>query len=497
MKDLSMFSNDKFKPELNDIHKILDATIVGEYASRLSLFITLILAERYVCMRGSSRSGKTWCMENIQQFISDNSYTITQGSKKSGWYDAEQINKADYIFLTELNKVPEDIIEVLKSWGEGKTAVYKTTIQYADVGRKLETYKIDVKPFVFALADENKYEIPSELLYRLVVINTDGSEEQNRKVRDFQARLSKNPAHRYEVDTDLLNNLKMHIKTLPPFQKFEYINPAADILKNSIPTKFTDSRTTHPIMIDAISGIQRFYWKESVVGKIKGINKPVMFISPKSMWLNDVIFNPTLIKSCLKVNDIEKEIILILQRYGAKMDRKQVAKDLRKSKVNVTHSLISKYCNNLVDMGYLERFEITGMQVQYELSESFEDYRFDINWKEVIEESKKTMKEYYPDFEKEYEETYLKDLNTIHPFTGKKVSIDTFSTVKSVNSVFNPQQKEVEEVVEEIIETPIDFIRNNHPDINGFIDRFGDKELNNLKEQQKIMILNNKIHIAE
>jgi len=427
--NLTNATDNSFKPTLYDVNKVLDESVVGEYESRMALFTNWILSEKNVMMAGPRSSGKTFITDHIISFVGQfekddggQCYILTSGSEKSAWYEADNMQNAKYVVVLELNKITQSAKEILKDWGEGKDSEYKTTVHLGGI-RRTNTIKLKRKPFVFCLADEDELKIDAQLASRLTIIRTDNSITQNKAVMKHQAVISRQPDNPVHVDEEKKKQLSNHIKTLPDINTYEWKNPAAEMFTECIPPFFTDCRRDFPKYLANIAGICRFYWKDRLVGKIN--NKEVYFITPQDMYLNHVIYGKALISSALKCNNIEREIMTLLQASKYPLIKKEIQKQLKKKGIPLSLNMISRHLNGLCDLGYIDK-DVTVENkkiLQYEIGQIFQDFAFEIDWQEVIEYTKNTMKELYPKYAEEYIKKYCDKPIVTHPFTGEKINL--------------------------------------------------------------------------
>jgi len=493
--DMTCLANTDFKPNLYDVHKILETTVVGEHQTRLAIFSNWVLAEKYIMISGGSRSGKSWIKNAIIELIKERVYSIKQGSAKSGWRDAQEIQKASYIDIPELNQIPLDMLEVLKSWGEQKDAQYQVV---DTLTRGMTKYNLPYRPFVFCMADENSLKVPEELRYRLTEIRLSSDKIQNRMVLKHQAMLALLPENPKKIQDEEFNRMKDHLKYMPSFTENTFKHPASEILVDAIPDRFADCRTAFPIYLDNTYGIQRFYWKESIKGVIGKQKKPVWFVSPQSMWLNHVIFGNILINSSLKCTDLQKRILEIAQKYNAPFDRKYMQKEVHKMGIDLSSQMIVKHLDKMVEIGYLDK---QAMGTTWEVSDFFENFKFTINWKKVIETSVKNMKKYYPDYADEYIRLYCNNPTCVHPFTGETVNIVSYDLSKDkvtedglyLTDKTTKKEIIVEETIGDTKETSLDSIRayfkanSNRVNANAFDEKYGLKMAKSLLEEGSII----------
>ena len=243
MIDLSSSANMKYLPTLFDVHKILDLNIVGEFESRMGVFTNWLLAHQNVNLTGQRASGKTHIVDQVAKFLPDKNglFNLSAGSEKSAYYQAEIMKKHSHVMIPELNKLPENNKELLKDWGEFKTSEYKVVI-WEGGNRRIATYKMEPKPFIFCLADEQELNIDDQLRSRLTVIRSDVSEAQNIAVNLQQAELAMMTTNPKPFNPKEFEDMKNHIMTLPPWVESGYRHPSANLFVGCIPNVFTDCR---------------------------------------------------------------------------------------------------------------------------------------------------------------------------------------------------------------------------------------------------------------
>lgn len=427
--DLSGLAEMNYLPSLHDVHTILGSKIVGEDESRMALFSNWILARKYCLITGASRSGKTFIKDAIKDLIIGDvssggmCYTMKQGSQKSGWYAYEEIAKASFVDIPELNQLPGDMLEVLKTWGENKTSEYSVveTIRGQKKNRKMV---LPYKPFVFAIADENNMVVPAELRYRLIEIRTDSSQKQTSDIIRSQAERELNPFRKeYSTKTKVHNDMKLHIKTLPLMEQVTFVNPAARFVAERVPKNFTDARTAHPVFQDGIKGVQRFYWKQSLIKEVDG--KRVIFISPQAIMENYIINGRIFLNSVMKCNDVELELLNIIKNEGRWLDRKQLSALLRGLSINIRDSMIRKHLENLEEMNYIET-RTTGQTLYYNINDQANMDGFYVRGEELLKHCEDVMREHHPEHFDDYVEAYLDRPTFIHPFTGRMIDLRTY-----------------------------------------------------------------------
>lgn len=149
-------------------------------------------------------------------------YNTTSGSAKS-MIDDEELDEARIGALDEMNKMPEELLEMLKSLhGDDGGFSYKRNVAdpESESGRKTVNIDRDPLSFVFMLADENDMEVEQELETRLMDIKVDGSPQKNRGVHRMnwgheELEIEGTDASYIKEDEDLWHAVRSHIRDIP------------------------------------------------------------------------------------------------------------------------------------------------------------------------------------------------------------------------------------------------------------------------------------------
>jgi len=223
----------------------------------------------------------------------------------------------------------------------------------------------------------------------------------------------------------------------------------ATFVADKVPKSFTDARTAHPVFQDSIKGLQRFYWKQSLIKTVDG--KEVLFISPQAVMENYLINGRIFLNSVMKCNDIELEILNALKAegVGARLTRKQIAKVLRGMSVNIRDSMIAKHLQNLEEMNYVE-VATTGSTKHYSINHDANMEGFHIKGKELLEHCRIVMERIHPEHYDEYCEFYLDRPTFIHPFTGKVIDLRSFEIGTKPKTLSNNATLEAPETFTDI-----------------------------------------------
>jgi len=409
-----------YKPSLPDVNIILDDSVVGEYETRMSLFTTFILSEICTYVSGPSAGGKSQVMDAcIDCLMPEDGVLIEGGSDKVIFEKKNEIEKAKYVEIRELNKINPMMVEILKSWGEGKEYTYERT----KIQGGYSPFTLPAKPFVFSRADESASDVVviDELRSRIVEVTVDGSQEQTESVMERQAENYENPFDIKQTDEFAKACLKYHISNMPSFD--QYVNPAAGVLKSYIPTVFTTARRDFPKYLDNCNGIARFYHKDRMTANING--QETLFVTPEDVFLNHYIFGNNLIQSALRCSHNEKVMIQVIQDYGT-VNKSQLQQALRKHSINVTLKVLNDHLKKLTDLGYLN-VEKEGRNNIYNVSSFYNEFIIKPDFEYMVDYMKNIMRtvEHYKPYAEEYIERYCEPdkLFTRDPITGEQIDI--------------------------------------------------------------------------
>ena len=127
--------------------------ILGEDALALTASLSYLLEDTNFCIKAYSGTGKTVLMEAMASLLpKEYVHVIEHLSDTAVWYESEAINKARFVAIPEAQKIPEGVMEVIKTWADGRASYRKVT----DVTTKAaRVQRLDPKYVLMAVAVEN------------------------------------------------------------------------------------------------------------------------------------------------------------------------------------------------------------------------------------------------------------------------------------------------------------------------------------------------------
>lgn len=441
--EIFKLERDTYKPTLYDVHKFLDETVVGEYETRMSIFSTFILSKISTFVSGLSAGGKTTVLDAVcDTLMPGDSLVINDQSDKAIFEMAREIEQATHISFLELNKVNPVVIEVVKSFAEGKEYEYKR----AQIRGGNQKITLEPRAIAFTRADESAAQFPigAELMSRMVELRVDGSEEQTIDILNKKADVFSNPFEQTILNNVQRANLKYHISNIPEYTHI--INISAASLIKFIPTTFVTSRRDFVKYINNIDGITRFHYKDRIDVNIQDVR--VLFSTPEDIFLNHLIFGENLIASAIRCSELEKNIISILPGNGA--NKSQIQSALRNNSINLTLTTVETHLKSLVDIGYLT-VELQGRNNIYSVSDFYKSFDVQLDMQYIVDKAIKNIKSasVYNDISDEYINRFCSKSAMMiqHPFSTDKINMLDYEfnsvLVTNTDSQLEPTEEEI------------------------------------------------------
>mgnify|MGYP001220923913 CR=1 FL=1 len=127
--------------------------IIGEDELGVVAALSYLLEDNNFVIKAYSGTGKTVIMDAVFGLLPEEYFhTIEHLSETAVWYESEAINKARFVSIPEAQKIPEGVMEVIKTWADGRASYRKVT----DVTTKTaRVQRLDPKYVLMAVAVEN------------------------------------------------------------------------------------------------------------------------------------------------------------------------------------------------------------------------------------------------------------------------------------------------------------------------------------------------------
>ena len=409
--------------------------ILGEDELALSSCLSYLLEDNNFVIKAYSGTGKTVIMDAIFSLLPEEFYyTLEHLSETAVWYDAEKINRARFIAIPEAQKLPEAVIEVVKTWGDGRSAFRKRTD--VTIGDTVET-QIHPKYVFMCVAVENtkgaSY-FDAELERRCMIMHTNPTVKQTELVLKHKLMHSALPKTTMSsMDDKEIDALKEHIldaiRERDEDDATDLKNPCAPFLFDAIPSAFPVSRSKVQYLLRLINAIARFYPNE--ITKVEKDGVTYGLVSPKHNWLGLRIYLNSFVEECLHMPSHGTDILKLfpetrLDKFGfadsetVKMSEGEMKKAAKAAGLPFTK--LRPVIAGLLMTGFLE-VEDDGKRKLYFKSPLINEPVSKINWSDLIEETKKFVRENWSEVSDEYIRSNCSSIKIVDPFNGDNIEL--------------------------------------------------------------------------
>ena len=409
--------------------------ILGEDELALSSCLSYLLEDNNFVIKAYSGTGKTVIMDAIFALLPEEFYYVLEHlSETAVWYDSEKINRARFIAIPEAQKLPEPVIEVVKTWGDGRSAFRKRTD--VTIGDTVET-QIYPKYVFMCVAVENtkgaSY-FDAELERRCMIMHTNPTVKQTERVVRHKLMDSAVPKTTLTtMSEEEIEGLKKHVLQAvidrDDDDALVIKNPCAPFLFEAIPSAFPVSRSKVQYLLKVINAVARFYPDEIL--KVEKDGTQYGLVTPKHNWLGLRIYLNSFVSECLHMPSHGTDILKLfpdtrIDRFGfadgdtIRMSNNEIKKAAKAAGLPFTK--IEPILGALVMTGFLEMDEDKGKKLYYK-SPLFEEPVAKINWSDLIEETKKFMAKNWPSVAVEYGGRFCSDIQIVDPFTGDNIKL--------------------------------------------------------------------------
>ena len=361
-------------------------------------------------------------------------YTVEHMSETAIWYDEDKINKARFIVIPEAQKIPEGVMEIIKTWADGRTATRSRT----DVTIKMTVNQyLHSKYVLMAVAVENdkgSAMFDAELERRCMIMHTNPTVKQTELVLKHKLLHSALPrATMSSMSDDEISDLKEHIiaaiRERDEDDATVLKNPCAPFLVNAIPTAFPVSRSKVQYLLRLIDSIARFYPNE--ITRVTKDGESYGLVSPKHNWLGLRIYLNSFVEECLHMPSHGTDILKLfpetrLDKFGfadsetVKMSEGEMKKAAKAAGLPFTK--LRPVIAGLLMTGFLEQ-EDDGKVKLYFKSPLISEPVAKINWSDLIEETKEFVRENWSEVSEEYIRSSCSSIKIVDPFSGNNIEL--------------------------------------------------------------------------
>ena len=408
--------------------------IIGEDKLAVTSALAYLLEDNNMVIKAYSGTGKTVIMDAVFNLLPTEYYhTIEHLSETAVWYEAEKINRARFVAIPEAQKLPEGVMEVIKTWGDGRPAFRKRTD--VTIG---ETVEQTLHPkFVFMCVavenDKGSAYFDAELERRCMIGHTNPTAKQTESV--IKHKLMHVALPKKELLTmsdDEIAGLKHMLDAIgrrDDERAMQLRNPCAPFLMEAIPSIFPVSRSKVQYLLKLINAVARFYDDEILRVERDGVTYGL--VTPKHNWLALRIYLDTFISECLHMPSHGTDILQLfpdtsLDKFGmsadvVKLTEAEIKKEAKRAGLPFTK--LRPVLSALVMTGFLEMDETEKGKTKYFKSPLISDPSKKIQWSELIEKTEEFVREKWPEISSEYTGRFCGSFEIVDPFSGDNIKL--------------------------------------------------------------------------
>jgi len=411
------------------------APILGEDSVALTSALAYLLEDNNFCIKAYSGTGKTVIMEAVQALLPEEwFYSMEHLSETAIWYDATAINLSRFVFIPEAQKLPEGVMEIIKTWADDRTAKRKVTDITTKSTRKQSLYKKYVFMCVAVENDKGSAYFDAELERRCMIMHTNPTVEQTERVLKYKLMHSALPKSKIsDMGTEEIDGLRQHMETCVTERDDDMAtvikNPCAPFLIDAIPSAFPVSRSKVQYLLRLVNAIARFYPHELVRIEKDGVQYGL--VSPKHNWIALRIYLNSFVEECLHMPSHGTDILKLfpdsrLDRFGfadsetVKMSEAEIKKAAKAAGLPFTK--LRPVISGLLMTGFLESEE-DGKRILYYKSPLLTSPQSKIKWSDLIEKTKEFVRENWPEVADEFIRGSCSRIQIVDPLNGNNIEL--------------------------------------------------------------------------
>ncbi|GEM_PF-3455214 len=393
-----------FTPTPKSIHNFFQSqNIVGEQTNQ-ELLIYGTLAGANIGIESLSGSGKSALLYALLEAFPKESYCIIHQTTGKSLYNNPKANNAQYWVIPELQKVfTQDIEEIIKNLTEGISTTYTRTNAQKN---GIDAFEIKKKSILYSFAITNSHlkQRDEEFHRRFIIINTDISKEQNKRIAQTFAQREFLINHS-DITTNIATEnqlFQQHIKYCLAKQQQNDIsskNPFFPYLIENLPSELTGNirfRSAVKHLSTLIKGSTTFYQlSDSPASQTnQKPNHQTLFTSLFENQHTLSLYRSTLIANINTLSVIDQAVLSIMS------ETEPLNYHTIQEKVNdqyMINSPLEETISSLTKKNILEKNNNS-----YKLNNPITIL---IDWQHALEQADKLMRQKYPQHRDEW---YLK-----------------------------------------------------------------------------------------
>ena len=339
-------------PNLLDRTKqaIAQSGIIGEETNALIAYLTYTSRKRHtplhlMCL-GASGTGKTWLQEKVSELVpEEDKLEITTLSMNAFYYFGKEELKHKLLLIEDLDGA-ESVLYPLREL-QSKRKISKT-VTLKDSKGILKTVTLDVEGPVCVSGCTTRESLYEDNANRCILLYMDGSPEQDKKIMDYQRKLSAGLIDQYE-ERKVRETLKNVQRLLKPIT---VKNPFATYL--SLPEAVFKPRRTMLLLLLFIETVTYYHQYQRELKTETDTGEQYIESTAEDIEAAFSLLETTLLKKSDELNDACRGFFERLKTLLKEQDTEAFyAKEVR-SAMRLSPSSLGRYLYELERMGYIK-----------------------------------------------------------------------------------------------------------------------------------------------
>lgn len=388
MTDLDLYDANRVLHRTYTLDGDNEARLIGEDENVLSAFLAYVFAGQHTMIRGFSGSGKSIMANSIWGLMPESSKKEMQSSTGAAIFNQqESLMDCDAVYISEMQKFAQSIeaVELLKSWGEGKSYTREKSVQNDEGEWETVDVELPPRPVLTTIAEENEdADVGDETMRRNVVLYADPSRDQTEQIVQSKAERYSNPWADHEVNDALVNRVRQRVSDIVTGERVPVALPGFDeAFADKLPTEFHDTRSVMDHFLNVIDGAARFYAEDRIM------HEDYLVATPRDLYEAFEVYNTILLNNCLRLENLGEEVLKVFPKYEGFADQQlsvsDVQQELKHNGVMVPRNKVKTIISNLLMSGYLAE-DAEGHPTEYHRSgiAANEDHLV-TSWGEVVD----------------------------------------------------------------------------------------------------------------
>jgi hypothetical protein len=329
---------------------IAESGIIGEETNSLIAYLTYTSRKRHtplhlMCL-GASGTGKTWLQEKVSELMpEEDKLEITTLSMNAFYYFGKEELKHKLLLIEDLDGA-EAVLYPLREL-QSKRKISKT-VTLKDSKGNLKTVTLNVEGPVCVSGCTTREELYEDNANRCILLYMDISPEQDKKIMDYQRKLSAGLIDQYEE-----RKIKEQIKNVQRLLKSITVkNPFATFL--SLPEAVFKPRRTMLLLLLFTETITYYHQYQRELKTDTDTGEQYIESTVEDIEAAFTLLETTLLKKSDELNDACRGFFEQLKALLKQQDTEAFyAKEVR-SVMRLSPSSLGRYLYDLERMGYIK-----------------------------------------------------------------------------------------------------------------------------------------------